>query len=57
MKEGRDNGWVRVGGRGSVFCGGGWFIFGKGNIDCIVVLGILLYLKVLFRVNIIWIYF
>lgn len=57
MKEGRDNGWVRAGGRGSVFCGGGWLIFGKGNTDCIVALGTLPYLKVLSRVNITWIYF
>lgn len=26
-------------------CGGGWFVFGKGNIDCMVALGAVPYLR------------
>lgn len=45
MKEGRDNGWGRGGGRGSVSCGGGWFVFGEGNIDGMVAPGAVPYLR------------
>lgn len=46
MKEGRDNGRVEEGKRKCVLWGrGGWFVFGKGDIDCMGAPGAVPYLR------------